>query len=158
SDGRYGAAAEQLLEVAQIRRAKPGYGFMEILHFLSWLQLKDGKPQDAERSLREGFEVLRPLKRKDYYKATVVLDVKMANALFQQNKLSEAERYCHDAVAAASKYQGEYKEGFYHAAAFWLLRVLKAQNKLVEAQSVLDEMLARERRIAVAVGLLSEAV
>jgi tetratricopeptide (TPR) repeat protein len=154
--GRSAAAAAQFLQAAQIRRAKPGYGFVETLYYLSGLQLSAGKLQDAERSLREALEVFRSGRWRENYNGEICLNSRLAEVLLQQQRLSEAEAYCHRAVAATLKYQGNYKQQFYHQSLFSLFCVLKAENKVAEADSVVERMLSFLRPGTVAVDLLDE--
>jgi tetratricopeptide (TPR) repeat protein len=154
--GRVDAAADHFLQAAQIRRAKPGYGFVETLYYLSGLQIGAGKPQDAERSLREALEIFRSGRWRENYNGEICLNSRLAEVLLLQQRLSEAEGYCRQAVAVASKHPGDKEERFYHQSLFDLLRVLTAENKVAEADSVLDKMLFRERPVTV-VGLLGKA-
>jgi len=155
-EGKLDAATDACLQALQIRRATKDDNLAPTLRLLGQLQLRAGKPKDAERSLRESLEVGRALRQQEDYRGTAWLE--LADALLQQRRLPEAEQCCRDAVAEISKFQGTGREYYYRHAVLRLIRVLKTENKLAEAESCLDEVLSRGRHATVAEELIWEAL
>jgi len=156
-ESRFDAAAEQCVMALEVRRGTKDDTLAETLRRLGWIQVRAGKFKEAERFLRESLEVYRTLHQQDDYLGTALPTLNLVVALFQQHRLAEAEQSCREAIAAISKFRTPDNNPTYFRAVFWLIRVLKTENKLDEAESYLNDVLTRERPIAVAAALIGDA-
>jgi tetratricopeptide (TPR) repeat protein len=156
-EGKYDAAADQLLQAAQGRRARKDDDLVRTLYQLGRFQLSAGRSKDAETTTREALELFSSLRLRGESQSKAKLAMALADALLQGNKLPEAEHFCREAITTVAAGQWREKEQYYFQANLWLIRVLKTESKLAEAQAVLDKMLSRVRRITVATALITEA-
>jgi serine/threonine protein kinase len=122
------AAAEQYLKELSIRRANTNDDLTYALRELGNALLSSGSPRDAEPYLREALSIYRKLHQQDDLWATAWPAERLADALYQQHELPEAEQAYRDALTACTKCGATGSE-VYAATVRSLREVLKAENK-----------------------------
>jgi tetratricopeptide (TPR) repeat protein len=142
--GKFEAAAEQYIKSLPIRRAKQDDNLAWTLRNLGYGLLRAARPQEAETYLRESLALYRKLHQQEEIHGTAWSAVWLADALYQQQKLPEAEQVYREALFAFSKTQGIGGDG-YTLVLQSLVRLLKSENKLAEAETLLKDLLSQLR-------------
>jgi hypothetical protein len=138
------AGVDQFLRELSIRRANTNDNLTYALRDLGDTVLLTGNPRDAEPYLREALNVYRKLHQQDDFWASGWTTERLADALYQQHKLPEAEQAYRDARAIYTRV-GRAGYDRYVAVIQSLLDVLKAENKPAEVETLYREVLAAQR-------------
>jgi tetratricopeptide (TPR) repeat protein/tRNA A-37 threonylcarbamoyl transferase component Bud32 len=138
------AGVDQYLKELSIRRANTNDELTYALRELGDALLLCGNAKDAEPYLREALSVYRKLHQQDDLYATGWTTKRLADSLYQQNKLPEAEQAYRDALSIYTK-SGAVGSDDCAAVVRSLREVLKAENKPAEVEKLYREVLATER-------------
>ena len=145
---KWDASAEQFLKALPIRRAKKDDDLAVTLHDLGYVLVRGGTFKDAEQYLRESLALHRALHQQEGYWETAAPTMWLADALYGQQKLSEAEHAYHDCLdilAKLSKSDESQRQRYVHVHSIVsLIHILKSENRLAEADALQHELLSRE--------------
>jgi tetratricopeptide (TPR) repeat protein len=141
-EGKPGPAAEQYLRALSIRRASTNDPLTHTLRDLGDALVASGQPKDAEPYLRQAVILYRKLLQREDIESTAFPLERLGDALYQQNRLPEAEQAYLDALAAFAKCSAVDSDK-YAIVVRSLLDVMKAENKLTERDALCREILAQ---------------
>ena len=144
-EGKWAEAETHYLEgVTMWRRMRAGDGWESAgsLGYLSEVLLHQGKLAEAEARRREEFEMLKRLYGNEHAGVTVSLS-RLADVLQREGKLEEAEARGREALAISRKLPATGGGSLMAVIESLdiLVSILVAQNKNVEAEQLLGEML-----------------
>ncbi len=157
-EGKPGPAVEQYLKAEGIYRANTNEGRLTwTCRELGDALVRGGKPKEAQPYLRESLALYRKLHQGEDRWGTAYPNLVLGDALEQEHKLPEAEQAYRDALTAYAKCQALGDENHTRAVRS-LLRVLKQENKLAQAEALCRELVTLARQLTEANPKSSDSV
>jgi WD40 repeat protein len=147
NEGRSRAAIQQYRRALSVRQATQDDKLASTLRSLgNALHVSTG-PKEAEPYLRQALEVYHRLHQGENLNNSLRPAIELADALFQQQRLPEAESAYQAALAACTLCGPEAKDDYARVAQS-LMQVLMGQNKLAEAEALCRRLLAQNQSAA----------